>query len=36
LQSLAQPGDVVVVLSNGGFDRIHTKLLEALGEGQGE
>lgn len=33
LQSLAEPGDVVVVLSNGGFDGIHAKLLEALRQG---
>ncbi len=28
----AQPGDVVVVFSNGGFDGVHAKLLAALGE----
>jgi UDP-N-acetylmuramate: L-alanyl-gamma-D-glutamyl-meso-diaminopimelate ligase len=28
----ARPGDVVVVMSNGGFDGIHDKLLTALGE----
>jgi UDP-N-acetylmuramate: L-alanyl-gamma-D-glutamyl-meso-diaminopimelate ligase len=28
--SLAQPGDVVVVFSNGGFDGIHAKLLDAF------
>lgn len=28
---LASPGDVVVVFSNGGFDNIHERLLEALG-----
>jgi UDP-N-acetylmuramate: L-alanyl-gamma-D-glutamyl-meso-diaminopimelate ligase len=27
----AQPGDVVAVLSNGGFGGIHAKLLERLG-----
>jgi UDP-N-acetylmuramate: L-alanyl-gamma-D-glutamyl-meso-diaminopimelate ligase len=27
----ARPGDVVVVMSNGGFDGIHHKLLDALG-----
>jgi UDP-N-acetylmuramate: L-alanyl-gamma-D-glutamyl-meso-diaminopimelate ligase len=27
----AQPGDIVVIMSNGGFDGIHTKLLTALG-----
>ena len=26
----AQPGDVILVMSNGGFDGIHAKLLEAL------
>jgi UDP-N-acetylmuramate: L-alanyl-gamma-D-glutamyl-meso-diaminopimelate ligase len=36
LKSLAEPGDVVVVLSNGGFDGIHAKLLEALRERAGE
>jgi len=25
-----RPGDIVVVLSNGGFGRIHERLLEAL------
>ena len=34
LKSLAEPGDVVVVLSNGGFDGIHVKLLEALSAGK--
>ncbi len=34
LQSLAEPGDVVVVLSNGGFDGIHAKLLGALRQGE--
>jgi UDP-N-acetylmuramate: L-alanyl-gamma-D-glutamyl-meso-diaminopimelate ligase len=29
-KSLAQPGDMIVVFSNGGFDGIHTKLLAAL------
>lgn len=29
--SLAAAGDVIAVFSNGGFDNIHTKLLEALG-----
>ncbi len=29
----ARPGDVVVVLSNGGFEGIHDRLLAALGEG---
>jgi UDP-N-acetylmuramate: L-alanyl-gamma-D-glutamyl-meso-diaminopimelate ligase len=27
----ARPGDVIVVMSNGGFGGIHGKLLEALG-----
>jgi len=27
----AAPGDVVVIMSNGGFDNIHQRLLEALG-----
>jgi UDP-N-acetylmuramate len=26
----AQPGDVILVMSNGGFEGIHAKLLEAL------
>ena len=26
----AQPGDVILVMSNGGFEGIHSKLLEAL------
>lgn len=29
--ALAAAGDVIAVFSNGGFDNIHTKLLEALG-----
>ena len=29
----AEKGDVVVVMSNGGFDNIHERLLEALGQG---
>jgi UDP-N-acetylmuramate: L-alanyl-gamma-D-glutamyl-meso-diaminopimelate ligase len=32
LQSLLRPGDVVAVLSNGGFDNIHTRLLQQLRE----
>ncbi len=32
-RGLAQPGDVVVVFSNGGFDGIHGKLLTALAAG---
>jgi UDP-N-acetylmuramate: L-alanyl-gamma-D-glutamyl-meso-diaminopimelate ligase len=28
----AQPGDLVVVMSNGGFDDIHRRLLGALTE----
>jgi UDP-N-acetylmuramate: L-alanyl-gamma-D-glutamyl-meso-diaminopimelate ligase len=31
----ASPGDVVVVMSNGGFGGIHRKLLDALGAGPG-
>ena len=30
IQAEAQPGDVVLVMSNGGFDGIHGKLLEAF------
>jgi UDP-N-acetylmuramate: L-alanyl-gamma-D-glutamyl-meso-diaminopimelate ligase len=26
----AQPGDHVVIMSNGGFESIHTRLLQAL------
>jgi UDP-N-acetylmuramate: L-alanyl-gamma-D-glutamyl-meso-diaminopimelate ligase len=29
-KSLARPGDLIVVFSNGGFDGIHGKLLQAL------
>jgi len=29
--SMCQPGDQVVVMSNGGFGGIHAKLLNALG-----
>jgi UDP-N-acetylmuramate-alanine ligase len=29
--SLAGPGDIIVVFSNGGFDNIHSKLLSKLG-----
>jgi UDP-N-acetylmuramate: L-alanyl-gamma-D-glutamyl-meso-diaminopimelate ligase len=29
-KTLARPGDMIVVFSNGGFDGIHTKLLAAL------
>ena len=32
LQDRLQPGDVVAILSNGGFDNIHTRLLEILGK----
>jgi UDP-N-acetylmuramate: L-alanyl-gamma-D-glutamyl-meso-diaminopimelate ligase len=32
VSGLAGKGDVIVVFSNGGFDNIHTKLLEALGK----
>jgi len=31
----AQPGDLVVIMSNGGFGGIHGKLLRALGTGSG-
>ena len=31
VKSMAQPGDIVAVLSNGGFGGIHSKLLAALG-----
>jgi UDP-N-acetylmuramate: L-alanyl-gamma-D-glutamyl-meso-diaminopimelate ligase len=27
----ARPGDVIAILSNGGFDNIHVRLLEGLG-----
>ena len=30
VKTLAHPGDMIVVFSNGGFDGIHTKLLEQL------
>jgi UDP-N-acetylmuramate: L-alanyl-gamma-D-glutamyl-meso-diaminopimelate ligase len=30
--SRARPGDVVLVMSNGGFDGVHEKLLRELGE----
>ncbi len=33
LQEELRSGDVVVVFSNGGFDRLHEKLLQALAEG---
>jgi UDP-N-acetylmuramate: L-alanyl-gamma-D-glutamyl-meso-diaminopimelate ligase len=32
LQTTLIPGDVVAVLSNGGFDNIHTRLLDILGK----
>ncbi len=32
LKSLLRPGDVVAVLSNGGFDNIHTRLLQQIRE----
>ena len=32
LKSLVRPGDVVAVLSNGGFDNIHTRLLQQIRE----
>ena len=31
LTSQAQPGDVILIMSNGGFDGIYGKLLNALG-----
>ena len=34
LQTMLVPGDVVAILSNGGFDDIHTRLLEMLGKRQ--
>ena len=34
LQTMLVPGDVVAILSNGGFDNIHTRLLEMLGKRQ--
>lgn len=30
LVGIARPGDVILVMSNGGFDNIHTRLLDAL------
>ena len=30
VKSLAHPGDIVAVFSNGGFENIHTRLLAAL------
>ena len=36
LQSVLLPGDVVAILSNGGFDNIHTRLLDMLGKGKHE
>jgi UDP-N-acetylmuramate: L-alanyl-gamma-D-glutamyl-meso-diaminopimelate ligase len=30
LAAEAQPGDVILVMSNGGFDNIHARLLESL------
>jgi UDP-N-acetylmuramate: L-alanyl-gamma-D-glutamyl-meso-diaminopimelate ligase len=32
LQTMLIPGDVVAILSNGGFDNIHTRLLDMLGK----
>jgi UDP-N-acetylmuramate: L-alanyl-gamma-D-glutamyl-meso-diaminopimelate ligase len=32
LQETLLPGDVVAILSNGGFDNIHTRLLNILGK----
>jgi len=33
LQAILLPGDVVAILSNGGFDNIHVRLLDMLGSG---
>jgi UDP-N-acetylmuramate: L-alanyl-gamma-D-glutamyl-meso-diaminopimelate ligase len=33
LKDILRPGDVVAILSNGGFDNIHTRLLEMLSAG---
>jgi UDP-N-acetylmuramate: L-alanyl-gamma-D-glutamyl-meso-diaminopimelate ligase len=30
LQSILREGDVVAILSNGGFDNVHTRLLKQL------
>jgi UDP-N-acetylmuramate: L-alanyl-gamma-D-glutamyl-meso-diaminopimelate ligase len=29
----ARPGDVILIMSNGGFDNIHARLLDALAQG---
>jgi UDP-N-acetylmuramate: L-alanyl-gamma-D-glutamyl-meso-diaminopimelate ligase len=34
LKGLVEDGDTIVVLSNGGFDGIHQRLLDALAEGE--
>ena len=34
LQSRVLPGDVIAILSNGGFDNIHTRLLDLLASGK--
>jgi UDP-N-acetylmuramate: L-alanyl-gamma-D-glutamyl-meso-diaminopimelate ligase len=33
VSGIAQPGDIITVLSNGGFDNIHDRLLETLEKG---
>ena len=35
LTASTKPGDIVCVFSNGGFENIHTRLLERLNDGQG-
>jgi UDP-N-acetylmuramate: L-alanyl-gamma-D-glutamyl-meso-diaminopimelate ligase len=32
LRSTARPGDIIMIMSNGGFGGIHEKLLNALGD----
>jgi UDP-N-acetylmuramate: L-alanyl-gamma-D-glutamyl-meso-diaminopimelate ligase len=34
LRTIARPGDIIAVLSNGGFDNIHQRLLETLAEAE--
>ena len=34
LQTILRSGDIVAILSNGGFDNIHSRLLEMLRAGQ--
>jgi len=33
LAATAEPGDTILVMSNGGFENIHQRILDALGEG---